>query len=195
MVTLSCILVTAGQRPAALARALASIRAQRLQPGDEILLAADGEAAARAAQSAWDGAGLPGRIVTVPGGPHGDWGHTPFNHVMPLARGSHLLFFDDDDVYLAGAWLAVRHALAEAADRPHLFRLIHPHHGIIPAEPVLRLANLSTQCLCVPNDRARLGRWGRRYEGDYDFAVSTAALYPSRAWVFSPRVIAQWRHE
>jgi len=44
----------------------------------------------------------------------------------------------------------------------------------------------------VPNVKGRVGQYGKRYEGDYDYIVSTAALYPEgeRALVWCPEVLS-----
>jgi hypothetical protein len=42
---------------------------------------------------------------------------------------------------------------------------------------MIREGNVSTQMFCVPRT-ATLGKWGTRYEGDYDFIASTVAANP-----------------
>lgn len=162
---LSVIVPTTGR--ATLARTLDSIRAQ-LEPGDEVITIADRT---------------------------GDWGATPRTEGMRKATGDYLMFMDDDDLYLPGAFAAVRAALAAAPGRPHLFGMRRgaPFHDVLPLREDVAIGNVSTQMIVAPNDPARLGTWGTRYEGDYDFISSTLALYPPDAVVWRPEVIAVWR--
>jgi hypothetical protein len=165
-VRLSIILPTSGRET--LGRTLASVTPQ-LAPGDELILLRDAS---------------------------GDWGHTPRQEAMGRAKGDYLLFMDDDDIYTEGALDAVRAALAENPGRPHVFRMrrVGPANDVLPAERVVRLGNVSTQMMVVPNDTARLGAWGRRYEGDFDFLASTLAKYPPDSLVWRDEVITVWRH-
>lgn len=59
----------------------------------------------------------------------------------------------------------------------------HPRpKGEVAAEaavrPPLKLGDIDGDCLVVPNVKARLGEWGLRYDGDFDFITSTLAHYP-----------------
>jgi glycosyltransferase involved in cell wall biosynthesis len=184
--TLSVIVPTVGE--ATLARALRSLHPQT-HTGDEVLLVADGPSPGAA--DAWDWAGLPGRFLEMPGGPHRDWGHAARNWAMPQARGRYLAFLDADDEMLPGALALVRAALAEAPGRPHLFRMEFAG-GARPTvwqDREVRETNLGTPCFVVPNDPARLGVWGSRYEGDFDFIASTLAHYPDGPPVWREEVI------
>jgi glycosyltransferase involved in cell wall biosynthesis len=147
---LSIIVPTTGRE--ALSRTLASIVPQLL-PGDELLVERDSS---------------------------GDWGATPRTRGMRAATGAYLLWIDDDDLLLPGALDVVRRAAGEHAGRPLLFRLERgaPHNDVLPRERSIKEGEVSTQMLVAPNDPTRLGVWGPRYEGDYDFIVSTLAHYP-----------------
>lgn len=181
--TLSIIVPTI-DRPE-LARCLASIRPQLL-PGDEVLLCPDGTQPV--ARALWDQMRLPGRYLEL--GTFRDWGHGQRNAAHPLARGDWLLYMDDDDTYAPDGLETVRQAVAEGPRRLHVFRLKGPHMQMWNA-PELRLGDVSTIMLAAPNDPASLGRWGDRYEGDYDFAVDTARR--SGGAVFRPETIAYTR--
>jgi glycosyltransferase involved in cell wall biosynthesis len=183
--SLSILVPTVG-RPT-LARALRSLRGQGLGPADEVLLLGDGEQPV--ARSLFEQFGLPGRYVTVPG-PSRDWGHTPRNLGMPLARGDWLLFLDDDDAFAPGALALVRAALAEGPGRPHLFRmLVVPEDVTLWRRREVAVGNVGTPMFVLPAAGPR-GAWGRRYEGDYDFITSTLALWPAGALVWREEVIA-----
>ena len=94
-------------------------------------------------------------IITVPD-ETGDNGYTPRTKGMHSATGTHIAFLDDDDVYLPGAIDLMREA---ACDVPVIFRMDHPHHGILWREPELRFGNVGTPMFLVPNIPAKLGEW------------------------------------
>ena len=140
---------------------------------DEILVVGDGpQPAARALAE-----GLGGRVRYLEHGPTKDWGHSQRNAAMRVALGTHIMTMDDDDRVVVGAGRAIRSRVAEAPDRVHFFRMYH-QQGVIWNFRQVRECNVSTQMVVVPNVPGRLGVWGNRYEGDYDFITSTVALYP-----------------
>jgi glycosyltransferase involved in cell wall biosynthesis len=155
--TLSIIVATSGRR--SLRRTLASI-APQLEPGDEIIVACDAS---------------------------GDAGDTPRNAAMPRARGTHLAFLDDDDVYAKDAFEKFRRFAREHPGRIGIFKIKHvvgtTHWR--KDEPVLRYANVSTQTYLVPNVPGQLGSWhyrprpnrpGEVHAGDYVFITETVEL-------------------
>ncbi len=180
------ILIPTVSRPT-LARTLRSLRAQELLPGDEVLLLGDGEQ--QVARSLFEQFDLPGRYASVPG-PSRDWGSTPRNRGMLLARGDWLLFLDDDDAYAPGALTAVRSALAESPGRPHLFRMhLVPEDVTLWERREVAPGNVGTPMFVLPSAGPR-GQWGRSYLGDHDFIASTLALWPAGALVWREEVIA-----
>ncbi len=164
---LSILVPTVGR--ASLSATLASITGQ-LHPGDECIVQRDDS---------------------------GDWGATARNKMMAGAQGSHLLFMDDDDVYLPDGLAVVRRALQRDPDRPHLFRMRRgaPCHDTFPPSgtTAVECGLVSTQIFVCPNVKARLGQWSQRYECDYDFVASTLALYPEGSMVRHDDIIALWR--
>jgi len=124
-----------------------------------------------------------------------DWGATPRSKGMTSARGTHILFMDDDDIYLPGALAHVRARLAKFPARPHLFRMkrMGDVNDTLWKDPVVKLGNVSTQMFVVPNVPDKFGVWGKGRCGDYDFIASTLALYPPESVVFAPEVISVWR--
>lgn len=105
----------------------------------------------------------------------GDFGHSARNQMMGRAAGTHLMFIDDDDRHLPGALAIVRDALERHPDRLHLFAISYQDGRILIPGPI-EIGYVSTQMLVVPNQPGRLGTWGDRYEGDYDFVRSTLEL-------------------
>ena len=80
---------------------------------------------------------------------------------MPRARGSHLAFMDDDDVYARDALEKMRRFAREHPGRIGLFKMRHvvgTTHWV-ENQPVLRYGNISTQIIVVPNVPGKLGHW------------------------------------
>ena len=148
MATFSIIVGTAGRKT--LERTLKSITSQ-LEPGDELFLLRDDS---------------------------GDAGDTPRNETMHRAAGSHLLFMDDDDVYVPGAFAKMRHFADENPGRIGIFRIEYTTGPKRWRVPELKNRNVSTQILLVPNVPGKLGVWEHRgtIHGDYTFIEETARL-------------------
>src|SRR5712691_1809101 len=108
----------------------------------------------------------------------GDAGDTPRNDAMPRARGTHLLFMDDDDVYVPNALATIRRFADENPGRIGIFKLEYAAGNRRWVDPVFRYKNVSTQTFLVPNVPGKLGRWQRqgRVEGDWRFIEATARL-------------------
>jgi glycosyltransferase involved in cell wall biosynthesis len=169
--TLSIIVATRGRKT--LKRTLRSISRQ-VQPGDEIFVLCDDS---------------------------GDAGDTARMKAMPRARGTHLAFIDDDDVYAPGALEKMRRFARENPGRIGIFKMKHPAGTTHwrEGEPVLRYANVSTQTFLVPNVPGELGRWqagrprpgGGEYAGDYVFITETAELQGEPVFVDEVTVFAR----
>lgn len=112
-------------------------------------------------------------------------GHAGRAHGIQFATGTHLAFFDDDDVYTEGAIDLMREA---ACDRPVIFRMDDYFHGIIWREPSIRFGNVSTQMYVVPNEPENLGSWAPHAPGlpqpggDYTFIKETCEKMGAPVW-------------
>ena len=148
MATFTIIVGTAGRKT--LRRTLKSITSQ-LEPGDELFLLSDDS---------------------------GDAGDTPRNETMHRAAGSHLLFMDDDDVYVPDAFAKMRRFADENPGRIGIFRMEYTTGPKRWQIPELRNRNVSTQIFLVPNVPGKLGVWEHRgtVHGDYTFIEETARL-------------------
>lgn len=146
MTSLAVIVPSCG-RPT-LSRTLDSI-APSLQPGDELLVDVNNDR---------------------------DWGHAARNRRMRQATADWLLFQNDDDWYCPDALNFVRRCVKEWAevDRMHVFRMQYTNGAVLYRDPVLRLGNIGSPMAIVPNIPEKLGTWGDRYEGDWDFISETA---------------------
>jgi glycosyltransferase involved in cell wall biosynthesis len=148
-VTFTVIVPTSG-RPT-LGRTLDSI-VEQLEPGDEVIVSCNRD---------------------------GDYGMTARDAAMERAKGSHLLFMDDDDQFARGAFETIRRFARENPGRIGVFRMRFDHGLTLWTEPVVRLANVSTQMLCVPNVPQKLASWRGgevSRHGDFEFLRGTIAL-------------------
>lgn len=118
-----------------------------------------------------------------------NYGYAERNAAMPHARGTHLMFVDDDDVLLPGALAAVRRKAEIYPGRPLMFRMVAPWGELLWRVRLVQQGNVSGAMFVVPNEPRHLGVWGDRYEGDLDFIVSTLATYPEGALVWDDTVI------
>jgi glycosyltransferase involved in cell wall biosynthesis len=122
-----------------------------------------------------------------------DAGDTPRNRAMPRAAGTHLLFMDDDDVYVPGALAKMRRFADENPGRIGIFRMRYVVGTERWIDPELRYRNVSTQLFLVPNVAGKLGRWehdGRR-AGDFVFIEETAQLQGEPIFVDEVTVLAR----
>ena len=166
MATFTIILGTTGRKT--VTRTLASI-APQLQPGDELFILRDDS---------------------------GDAGDTPRNQTMHRAAGTHLLFMDDDDQFAIGALATMRRFASENPGRIGIFRMRFLDGRVLWTEPILRLRNISSQMLCIPNLPGKLGRWeSPEYDriADYEFVRATVELQGEP--IFRDEVVAHIRSD
>lgn len=185
--TIHC--VTTGR--ATLAAALESIRRETPGPSDEVLLVEDAPIS-DGVRSAWEAASLPGALLGLPGGPHGDFGETPRNATLPFVRGRYVLNLDDDDELAPGALNAVREAIAAHPDAFLFFQVELPDGSRYWDVPELRWGKIGGSMFVAPTDVA----WGRRgnFEGgDYYFILETLARNPERPVVWINRPVVRIR--
>lgn len=156
---------------------LHSIRHAGAGQGDEVLVVVDAAHRDGYAPAGFNDAvaalvadGVSVRILQ-PDEARGGWGGPARNYGVGLARGSHLLFIDDDDQYRPGAIDQVRAMVADNPETMHVWRMKARGGRVLWTRPVLRVGNIGTPMFCVPRHAA--GRWTERYEGDFDFALSS----------------------
>lgn len=209
MATLSIIIPTpGGGRP--LKRCLRSIASQPLLPGDEVLVVGDCTAGELPEVEALVADfGPPYRYIAAVGATHTvvdgvdyhSFGHDQINVGMTVAAGDYLVFQDDDDVFTAGAFGAIRHAAEECLARhgefrPLMFRFVTRFRTLVWAvEGVVAQDHLGGHCFVVPNRKAYLAPWTPRYQGDFDHIRGTLDKWPGgeAAVVWREEVIAYAR--
>ena len=165
-VTFSVILPTRGR--STLRGTLASITEQ-LEPGDEAIVRCSRDE---------------------------DFGNKARQSMIERAKGTHLVFMDDDDQFATGALATMRRFAAENPGRIGIFRMRYLDGRVLWSDPVLRLRNVSSQMLCVPNVPGKLGRWeSPEYEriADYEFVRQTAELQGEP--IFREEIVAHIRSD
>jgi hypothetical protein len=111
-----------------------------------------------------------------------DWGSTERNAAMPLARGTHLAFLDDDDRQVPGARAAMADAVTRTPDRPVVFRMRYPDGRVLWREPAVIFGNVGTPMFFIPNVPQKLGIWGGFIGGDCAFLESVGWLRSDIIW-------------
>jgi glycosyltransferase involved in cell wall biosynthesis len=148
--TFSVVVPTRGRET--LARTLASISSQ-LEPGDEIIVVCTSDE---------------------------DWGNSARQRGIEKATSSHVLFCDDDDVFLPGALAVMRQFAGEHPGAVGIFRRRFNAGPPQWREPVLRPTNVQCMGFVIPNVPGKLGVWGPQSSDP----VKQAALQASgvRPW-------------
>ena len=149
-VTFSVIVPTRGRKT--ILPSLASITEQ-LEPGDEVLVRCSRDQ---------------------------DFGNAARQSMVERAKGTHLLFMDDDDQFARGALATMRSFAREHPGRIGIFRMRYRDGRVLWTQPVLERRNVSSQMFCVPNLPGKVGSWlnvepGRRM-GDYEFIAESVSL-------------------
>lgn len=154
-----------------LAATLDSIQAAGLTPGDEVLVMVDADHAHKPLPPGVRASRAAPVAVYYSEVSRGGWGGPARNLGVRAAKGSHLLFIDDDDVYRPGALDAIRAMVAESPATMHVWRMLARGGRVVWSSPRLAQGNIGTPMFAVPRHAA--GEWTSRYEGDFDFALSS----------------------
>jgi glycosyltransferase involved in cell wall biosynthesis len=140
------------------------------------------------------------RYVEHDGGVH-MVGHPQRNFGATVARGRYLSWLGDDDVYCRFAFPSIARALrARVFDHPrdqrvHLFRWISPWKQLMwHTAGFLEEGHIDAECIVAPNVPDKLGVWGNRYQGDFDFIAETVEHWGGlEKVIWQPEIIAQAR--
>lgn len=178
--TLTCIVPTCGR--ILLARLLGTLIPQMI-PDDRVLVVGDGP-------QLWAErfcVGIP-HVTYVEGPKTNCYGNAQRQHALALVETDYVIFADDDDRFIEGALLIMREAAEQAPGKPMLGQFIDKHGLVLWADPNIRQGNVSTQMICFPASIAKIGTWGARYEGDYDYIQSVASAVGEDAFVWRPNI-------
>lgn len=167
-----------------LRRTLESLRDQDWRPGDGVWLVHDGVAAPET-RALWQEFHLPGRWIELDDGPHGDWGHTPRNRILPQIPGGYVINLDDDDAFVPDALRILRQELQPHPGAFFLFRIAYPHGECLWRDQAIREGNVGTPIFVHPAG-IPLGTYTSGHSGDFDFVASTLQKHPDRRVIWSP---------
>lgn len=119
-----------------------------------------------------------------------DWGGVPRNIGIRHSKNEYIAFMDDDDIYLKKAFNAMHQAIDRHKGRAFLFRMQH-RDKIIWDTQELKVGNVSTQMILMPNNKERIPFWESNYEADFKFISDLADLQPAHAPImWMPAVIS-----
>lgn len=182
--TLSIVIPTIG-RPS-LFEALESIVRNGATNADEVIIVGDGpQPAADQLVTTFSRVSVFGpSIQYFEHGPHRQIGGPQRNFGMSKATGTHMIFIDDDDIYVNDALREIRAMINAQPTAVLLFKEESkvPRHswGVVWKDREIRKGNVGTQMVVAPNIPGRIGKWGTSYANDYDFVRSTVDLHPMK---------------
>lgn len=180
--SLTIVVGTTG-RPS-LERTLQSIVSQRL-PGDETIIVSANQHVLTLAQRY----GCRFIAIDTPGN---DWGDTERQRGLDNATCDYVCFLDDDDIHVPGARQMIAEAIEWHPNQPLMFRMRfddgnHPLAGqVLFLDPVVKLGNVGTPMIVLPNDKTKVGKWGCRGTvrgGDFDFISSMKWSEDQLVWI------------
>jgi len=173
--SLSIIIPTQGRIE--LARTLHSIDPQ-MSSNDEVILVADErgnpkyvEWLAGMLNVTWDSFGIGYRVFVQPTGK--PVGQPLRNFGIEQATKDYIVWIGDDDIFTGDAFEKIRAALAENPGKVHMFKWNSWQAGLLPRNKKIEEGNVGDHPIVAPNDQSKLGRFGMRYAGDYDFVRAT----------------------
>lgn len=177
---------------------LDSIKRQRLQPNDQVLIVLDtfvAQSQTARVQALVESYGF--TFVAHNGG-YAFQGNPQFNHAMTLATGDYFCGLGDDDVYVDGAIARLRKKLKDG--RAVLFQFYSPGfmsglYGmrfLLWSDKDVRVANLSGCCMAAPTASLVPVSDERRCEVDYEWIRDTVANTRQKpVWMKDCLVIAR----
>lgn len=119
------------------------------------------------------------------------WGHPQINLGIEHATGDYLVFIDDDDAFTLDAFSNIRRAARSLREPvPMMFRFRSLRYGTLWQRKEIEVGFIGGHEFVVPNIPDRLGRWTDRYEGDFDFIVSTLEKWPADSLVWRQEIIS-----
>lgn len=159
--TFTAVVPTVGRKT--LSHALTSI-ARQLRPGDELIVVCNADR---------------------------DNGTRARNSAMERARGTHLVFLDDDDAMVDGAFERMRDFARQHPDRVGIFREELMDGSLLWTAPEFREGNVGTAMFVVPNVEGKLAPWRGSEGNDWYFIEETVKFQGEP--IFCDAVVARQR--
>lgn len=127
---------------------------------------------------------LPGRLLVLEDGPHGDRGHTPRNRYLPQVKSGYVVNLDDDDQLAPHALATIRAEVKADPESFFIFRIAFPDGRLLWNDRVVREFNIGTGTFVHPAG-IPLGIYTSRYGGDFDFIQTTLSANSERSLIWS----------
>lgn len=167
---------------ASLKDSLDSIKRQALVDGDQVIIAFDAyerseawlEEKIRLVTSYGPGFEAVGYVGHRPDGtPYHWYGIEQINYAMRTVQmtGSHVLTIGDDDVYVDGAFEALRRRCQPQPNRPVLFKFVAPWRELLWDIPQMRIARIGGCCIAAPAAFVDLFPTREYIEHDFDWML------------------------
>ncbi len=151
-----------------LPRMLESLKHQTWGVGSRLLLLSDDNHDFCA--KSFNEFGVIGQHIAELDGPLGFWGHRLRNKYCKQVDTSHVCYFHDDDVALPNMLTDMFAAATTDMFSTHMFRMRRfPQGDRVWSEPKMEVAKVAGENVLHRNENDFHGRWGLRYEGDFDF--------------------------
>ncbi len=177
---LSIIIPTCGRHR--LEKALESVRVNGASKRDDVIVVGDGSQPISREICLRFFELLPIRYFEY--GPTKMVGAAQRNYAMTQAFGTHLAFLDDDDEYTEDAVGVIRNYAESNPGKIHVFkeqsRVARHPWGVVWKDKEVRVGNVGTQGIVVPNVPEKLGVWPNHVCSDFDFLRDTVALHPQK---------------
>lgn len=106
-----------------------------------------------------------------------NYGNPQRNEAISRAKGDYLMFVDDDDTVESNAIDVVKTAAKDFPNVPLMFKMLHDGYKILWDKPQVAYGHVSGQMFVLPNVKGKIGTWSGKYGADFDFMMSTLALY------------------
>jgi len=156
-----------------LARTLLSVQNAGVDQSDEVIVVGDGpQPIAEKICRDYHARGVP--VIYMDGPTTHCYGNAQRNFGIDAATHEHLMFMDDDDEYVEECLPDVRRVIAENPGQAILAKMRHRSGVVIWRDREIRVGNVGSQMLIVPNLKSHLVRWPDLYEGDYHFIAGVA---------------------
>jgi glycosyltransferase involved in cell wall biosynthesis len=171
-------------------RALLSIQKQ-IGPDDEVLIAIDthSEKSPTIVETV-ESFGPQFKWFEVDSGHH-CFGHCQMNFLLNKASKDYIVGNDDDDIFAKGAFDSIRKVAKELPEpMVMLFKFI-PYFNRTPLwkEKKLVMGQVGGHELVLPNVKSKLGKFTCRYEGDFDWILSSCWLWDYKIY-WAEQIIA-----
>lgn len=110
-----------------------------------------------------------------------NYGNPQRNEAIAKAKGSYIMFVDDDDEVKPDAVANIKKYAARHPGVPLMFKMLYGGRQVLWDVRKVEVGRVSGQMFVTPNVKGKVGAWSGKYTADFDFMMSTLAHYPKGA--------------